>query len=105
MKRITIGIASGRKYENYLNWFLQLPDIKVIKLSHFENNFESISACDGVVLSGGEDIHPRFYKKPEYLREYDLHDIDEQRDDFEMRLLSFAEEKQIKNFTEDRLIS
>jgi putative glutamine amidotransferase len=39
-------------------------------------------------MTGGEDVHPKFYKKTEYIEEYGLTDFDEKRDEFEMELLS-----------------
>jgi putative glutamine amidotransferase len=85
-----IGIAAGRRYENYLNWLRQDPDVKVIKLSHEDHNFDQLKQCDALVLSGGEDVHPRFYGKPEYVSQYHLDDLDEARDEFEMGALEFA---------------
>jgi putative glutamine amidotransferase len=91
MKKVVIGIAAGRKYLNYLNWISQDLDAEVIKLGYEDRNFEDIKRCDGLVLTGGEDVHPQFYRKPEYIAQYNLSDIDEARDEFEMKLLSYAE--------------
>ncbi len=92
MSKVVIGIASGRKYENYLNWFLEVPDVEIIKLSYIDNNLESLDLCDGVVLCGGEDVHPRLYKESSYVEKYQLDDFDERRDDFEWRVLSYTQQ-------------
>ena len=95
MKRIVAGIAAGRKYENYFNWIAQISDIEIIKLDHGSGNFDSLKKCEGVVLSGGEDVHPRFYNKPEYVEKYNLDDLDEARDEFELKILSYAQQNQM----------
>jgi putative glutamine amidotransferase len=38
-------------------------------------------------MTGGEDVHPEFYGKKEYKKEFKLTDIDVRRDEFELRLL------------------
>lgn len=95
MKKIVVGIAAGRKYENYLKWIMQTSDIEVINLSHSNNDFEVVNRCNGIVLSGGEDIHPRFYKKQEYVEKYHLDDIDEARDEFELKIISYTQQHQV----------
>jgi putative glutamine amidotransferase len=90
MKKITIGITSCSKYENYEKWFTHDPSIEVIMLSWKNKNFEDLKRCDGVVLSGGEDVHPKFYHKPEYLSMLDPKDIIEARDEFELKVIDEA---------------
>lgn len=90
MKKI-VGIAAGRRYENYFNWISQSVDIEVIKLGYEDQNFEAVKRCHGLILTGGEDVHPRFYNKPDYVTRYHLDDIDEARDEFEWKLLDYAE--------------
>lgn len=87
MSAFVVGISAGRKYENYLKWISQDTDLSVIRLSYEENNFDRIAMCQGVVLSGGEDVHPKFYSKPEYVKEFGLDDLDEKRDEFEWKIL------------------
>lgn len=93
--RKVIGIAAGRKYDNYLNWLLKSSDTEVIKLSYEDNNFDAVRKCDALVLSGGEDVHPKFYGHPEYLSEFQLDDIDVGRDEFEMKLLDYGGKHQL----------
>lgn len=91
--KIIVGITDCSKYENYHRWFASEPDVEVIRLSHQENNIEDIGKCDGIVLSGGEDVHPRYYNKSEYLSL--CHEIDEARDEFEWKVLDLTEGKKI----------
>jgi putative glutamine amidotransferase len=74
------------KHENYVRWLQDGNDIEVIKLERGD-----FPDCDGLVLSGGVDIHPDLYggayEYPEnkgWKRE---------RDDFEVRMLKAAWER------------
>ena len=67
MKKITIGVTDCHKYENYSRWIQAYGlDIEIIKLSEKTNNLNDATKCHGIVFTGGEDVHPRFYNKPEY---------------------------------------
>jgi putative glutamine amidotransferase len=97
-----IGITDcGEKYPIYEKWILsQNPaNISTIKLSYKLNNLEEISQCDGIVLAGGEDIHPRFYKKTadeisQYLSLCNPNFMDERRDEFEWKVCEYIFENQ-----------
>ena len=71
---IIIGITDCSKWKNYSDWFAS-DEVKIIKLSSKENNLAEVAQCSGIVLSGGEDVHPRFYQKPEYLSILDPKEI------------------------------
>lgn len=90
MKNLVVGIAAGRKYDNYLKWIQQGSAIEVIRLSHEDNNLGQLKRCDGVVISGGEDVHPSFYRKPEYGEKYQLDDFDIARDEFELEVIGYS---------------
>jgi putative glutamine amidotransferase len=92
-RKITVGITDCSKYANYEKWVSMEKDVTVVKLSPAENNFKDIEKCDGIILSGGEDVHPRYYNKPEYLKY--CHEIDERRDEFEWRVLEFTEKNNL----------
>ena len=89
---MVVGIADCGKYLNYERWILQDPDVEAIRLGHAQNNFDEIKKCDGILLTGGEDVHPRFYHQPEYLRYCDREDMDEKRDEFELRLMEYTQQ-------------
>lgn len=93
MKDVLIGITDCGSYGNYEKWMESNPGVTTIRLSYKENNLSEIKRCHGVVLSGGEDVHPRFYNKKEYIEYCD--DIDERRDEFEWNVLEFTESNQI----------
>ncbi len=93
MKNMIIGISDCGKFFNYENWMKE-PGIEIIKLSYRQNNFNDIEKCDGIVLTGGEDVNPRLYNQPEFLRYCNPKEIDEKRDEFEWKILQHTEEKQ-----------
>ncbi|MEJ0054403.1 MAG: gamma-glutamyl-gamma-aminobutyrate hydrolase family protein [Bacteroidota bacterium] len=88
MKRIVVGIVAGRKYENYQKWIGQVPEVEIVKLVHSDNNEGLVEKCDGIVLTGGEDVHPSFYGKPEYAEQFHLDDFNKPRDEFEWKVLT-----------------
>ena len=86
---ITIGVTDCSKFANYQKWIESTGGFEVIRLSPKESNLHDLTRCDAVVLSGGEDVHPRRYNRPDYVELCE--DIDEGRDDFEWRVLDYAE--------------
>src|SRR5687767_1201917 len=89
---VTIGITDCEKFDNYKTWFEQEPGVNVIRLSQKENNLDDIQKCAGIVLSGGEDVHPKFYNKPEFLSDCD---VNNERDSFEWKVLEQAQTKHL----------
>jgi len=95
MKNIVIGITDCVKYSNYDRWIQNEPGVEIIKLTCVENNFSDIEKCNGIMLTGGNDINPRLYNQPEYLAYCNPGEIDESRDEFEWKVMQYTEEKQI----------
>ncbi|HYV95558.1 MAG TPA: gamma-glutamyl-gamma-aminobutyrate hydrolase family protein [Chitinophagales bacterium] len=95
-QKITIGITDcGRKFSQYENWIQRFDNrAEVIKLSYNLNNFSDAEKCDGFVLSGGQDVHPKFYKKPEYVELIDPKEVDQRRDEFELKVIDYSQRKQ-----------
>lgn len=93
---ITIGITDCSKWNNYHNW-LTSENVTVLKLSPKENNLKDVDRCNGIVLSGGEDVHPKYYGHPEWMeRKKELKlDVNEARDEFEMKVIDKAYKKKI----------
>ena len=97
-----IGITDcGAKYPIYERWILSqsptsgVSNIETVRLSYKENNFEQIKQCDGIVLTGGEDIHPKYYGKPEAINLCNSDFMDEQRDEFEWKVCEYIFEKKL----------
>jgi putative glutamine amidotransferase len=95
MNKMIIGVTDCSKYSNYSNWISKDLGIETIKLGYQWNNFDDIKKCHGIVLTGGEDVHPRFYNKLEYLELCYKDDIDEKRDEFELKVLEFTQQNKI----------
>lgn len=88
---ITIGVTDCSKWKNYHDWFAS-ENVNVLKLSPKENNLVDVEKCDGIVLSGGEDVHPKYYSRPGYWKkrkELKL-DVNETRDKFELKVIGRA---------------
>lgn len=86
-QKLLIGITDGRFYENYANWISANGNVELIRLGYTFNNLSDLGKCNGLFLTGGEDVHPEFYHKTEYKKEFNQHDIDVRRDAFELNLL------------------
>ncbi len=87
---MVIGITDTLRpsYEHYPKWVQSFaPHIEVVKLSPASANGGELERCDGLLLSGGGDVHPSRYGC-----EVDaLFDgINEQRDAFEYDLIDRA---------------
>ena len=86
---LIIGITDCGKYTNYSAWIEQADaTVKTIKLSHKLDNLEAVASCDAIVLSGGEDVYPTLYGKPEYLAHLNPLEMDEKRDAFELQVIA-----------------
>lgn len=96
MSKVTIGMTEGRMYTVYADWVAGMADeLEVIPLGYTRNNIADIHRCDGVVFTGGEDVHPTRYGKPEFLTYCIPPDFDEHRDDFELELMRQAQTRQL----------
>lgn len=90
--KIIIGVTDCSKYANYSNWILAADSaVEVIQLSCKTQNLDDLRHCDGVVLTGGEDVHPRFYNRPEWYPYCYADDVSEERDAFEWKVLEYTE--------------
>jgi putative glutamine amidotransferase len=87
-KKLLIGITDCGKYDNYRRWIEGTGLAEVVRLSLSLNNATEVTDCHGLVLSGGEDVHPELYGRPEYVKEYDLKEIIPERDRFEFEVIS-----------------
>lgn len=92
-----IGITQTEtNYKNYPKWFENETDVEIVELSFDRFNIEDISLCDGIVLSGGVDTHPKFFLD-DYSENYPNapETFILKRDEFELKVLETAFEKKI----------
>jgi len=85
-----IGITDCGKFENYRRWITMEPGVEVVKLSFHDQNANEVESCDGILFSGGEDVHPELYGKPEFVQEFGLKEIIPARDQFEYEVIKKA---------------
>jgi putative glutamine amidotransferase len=94
---VKIGITQTEnptKQQYYAAWLKANEDIEIIKLSADEQNLEAINSCDALVLSGGIDVHPKFYGgNTDYLANPNA--LNEKRDEFEIAAFRSAQENNI----------
>lgn len=91
---ISIGIIECKKWFNYASW-LKSDNIRIIELKITKPVREQLERCNGIVLPGGEDVHPSYYNKPEYEKEFSLTDFNRIRDEFELSILQYATQNNI----------
>ena len=98
MKKIIIGVTDCSKYDKYAKWIATDPDVETVQLGYKQDSFAQIERCHGILLTGGEDVHPKFYNKPEYLQYCYQDDVDEKRDIFELKVLEYTQTKKLPVF-------
>ncbi|SEL58379.1 gamma-glutamyl-gamma-aminobutyrate hydrolase family protein [Parapedobacter koreensis] len=96
MSKLTIGMTDGRMYAGYAEWVAGVrDDVVIMPLSYTRDNLMDVNRCHGVVFTGGEDVHPSRYGKPEFLEYCVPADFDERRDEFELELMHQVQAKQL----------
>lgn len=88
---VTIGItASEANFHNYEPWISGGDKaIEIIILSHEARNLKDLEICDGIVLSGGVDTHPKYYNNLR-LDFPGAGTFIEERDIFELKVFEYA---------------
>jgi putative glutamine amidotransferase len=92
---VTIGITDCEKYPNYERWMLSEPDVEVIRLGHQFSNLNDVAKCDGILITGGDDVHPRFYGSKEIHYPNAPDEFVEDRDEFEIDTFKKAQENKL----------
>ncbi len=81
-------------FDNYLRWIHRVdPQIELVKLSSLLKNEEKVRSLDGLILTGGGDVHPSLYGKPEAIEH--VEEVNEQRDAFELKVIEEALDAEI----------
>lgn len=82
------------KQQYYIDWLKANEEIEVVTLSANDNNGNGLNDCDALVLSGGIDVHPKFYGgNTNYL--VNPKALNEKRDEFEIAAFQSAQENNI----------
>src|SRR5688572_1522421 len=78
------------KHGFYADWLRGNDACEIVKLSHLEP--DRLRECQGLVLSGGIDVHPQFYGSTN-LTFPNADEFDTRRDEFEVGAFNTAQEK------------
>ena len=91
-KTLTIGVCfSETKYPNYPTWIRdEANGIEIVELSHEKLNSEDLNRCHGLLLTGGIDMDPCFYKPDLTSYENQPKQWNRGRDQFELDLFNHA---------------
>ena len=82
------------KHNNYLQWLKGNDDIELVTLSKDNSNDGIIKNLDGMVMSGGVDIHPKYYNgNTGYANAPEQYD--EKRDVYEMAVFTISQQNNI----------
>jgi len=99
MKVSKLRIALSKSSPNYVQWLKKSdPDIQIINLYTLNKNvaIEVLGNCDGLLLTGGEDIYPGWYgRDTESSR---CTDLNLRRDSLEIAVISKALELKMPVF-------
>jgi putative glutamine amidotransferase len=85
--------GSEEKHQNYIRWITADDAIEVITLSAGDST--DMKNFDGLVLSGGTDIHPAWYKSKKINYPNAPQAFDEMRDEFETAVFQSAQQNYI----------
>lgn len=95
---IKIGVTftgTKEKHSNYINWIKGNDNIEIITLSPDVTDLESITKLDGIILSGGLDVHPEFYNNPVTDYPFKPDFFDKKRDEFELNIYRLIQQNKI----------
>jgi putative glutamine amidotransferase len=96
---MNIGVSytgSDAKHAHYIRWLKKNSAVNIITLSaETRENKGSIEDCDGLVLSGGIDIHPGFYNSNNFVYPNMPKQLYEKRDAFEISLFKTAQQRKL----------
>ena len=94
MKIALTYTGNPAKQQYYVDWLKANEDIDIVNLSADDNNLDEINNCDALVLSGGIDIHPKFYGgNANYAGAPEK--FNEKRDEFEINAFQSAQQNNI----------
>jgi putative glutamine amidotransferase len=86
---LTDSMGSPAKAARYKEWIEHgIPGVDVCLLSYRRDNLADLERCAGLVLSGGGDIDPQLYGRPDVSAF--VSEVDRERDAFELRVIETA---------------
>ncbi|MBI4417820.1 MAG: gamma-glutamyl-gamma-aminobutyrate hydrolase family protein [Ignavibacteriales bacterium] len=86
---ITDNLRPKPVFENYLKWIRRVDaPVEFVKLSYHLKNADRLKDADGLILTGGGDVHPALYGKEDQIELTE--EVNEMRDAFEFEILEQA---------------
>lgn len=95
MKIALTYTGSDEKHNCYVRWLQVNENVEVLKISAGDNNLHQIADCNALVLAGGRDIHPKFYKNQHTDYSNSPNEFDEKRDEFEIAAFEMAQQQKL----------
>ena len=95
---IKIGVTytgTDEKHSNYVRWLKGNEHIEITTLSPLHTDLESIKDFDGILLSGGVDMHPKFYNSTVTDYPNAPQHFYEKRDEFEIAVFQKTQQNYI----------
>lgn len=95
---IKIGVTytgTDEKHSNYVQWLKGREQIEIVTLSPAFAELESIKTFDGIVLSGGIDMHPKYYQSTTTNYPNAPDQFNEKRDEFEIAVFNISQQNNI----------
>lgn len=88
---MVLGITDTLKpnLQYYHDWIRKgILEVEIVTLSSAQQNLGDLDRCDGLVLTGGSDVHPKFYGREDAIAP--LEGVNEVRDEYEFALIKRA---------------
>ncbi len=86
---ITKNSLKEDKFSAYGGWLLRFnPAIEFHELAYEKNQPDEVEQCDGLLLTGGGDIHPKAFGRSDGVARTE--GVDERRDNFEFAVIEKA---------------
>lgn len=86
---LTDSMGSPVKAAHYRAWIERwIPGVEIHLLSYLRDNLAELEQCSGLVLSGGGDVNPVLYNRPDAVQT--ASEVDEKRDTFEFSVIDAA---------------
>lgn len=91
---ITDNLRPKPVFENYLKWIRRVdPSVEFVKLSYHVKNADRVKDIDGLILTGGGDVHPGLYGRDDQID--NVEEVNEQRDAFEFEVIEQALDREL----------
>jgi len=87
--KIGITDTGNKKFDFYCTWLHRVAkEAEIVKLRYDAKNGKDVKQCDGIILAGGGDIHPKFYGREDQIDH--AREVDVKRDQFEIKVVKDA---------------